>query len=120
MCAGQVDQVHIQKEWSEMDFAPQIAGYFDGDIPLDEICDTRGIFITRGLKIISFRLELETLDYDSIVRINGNRIPDTICATIHRQGPNRHYYFTRICAVDLNGSIKHLNPMHLVTVREEE
>ncbi len=121
ICTGQeVDQVRIQKEWGEMDFAPQIAGYFDGNIPIDKICDTRGLFISRGLKIISFRLELETSSYDTIVRIAGNQIPDTICATIQREGPGRHYYFTRICAVDLDGSIKHLNPLHLVTILEED
>lgn len=120
MCAGQVDQVHIQKGWSEMDFAPCIAGHFDGEIPLNEICDARGLYNERGLEIVSFKLELETFEYDTIVRIAGNQIPDTICALIHRQGSGRHYYFTNIVAVDLDGSIKHLNPLHLVTIREEE
>lgn len=120
VCIAQVDQVHIQKEWSEMDYAPQIAGHFDGAIPVDDICDARGLFIDRGLKIISFKLEIETVEYDTILRIAGNQIPDTLCALIHRSGPGRDYFFTRICAVDLDGSIKHLNPMHLFTVREEK
>lgn len=120
MCIGQVDQVHIQKEWNEMDFVPRIAGYVDGEIPIDKICDSRGIYIDRGLKITSFKLELQTGRYDTIIRINGNQIPDTICAIIQRQGLGRDYYFTRICAIDKDGSLKHLSPLHLVTVREDD
>ena len=117
---GQVDQVRIQKEWSEMDFAPCIAGYHDGEIPIDRICDARGLFTKRGLTIVSFTLEIETLEYDTLLTVAGNDIPDTICAMIQREGEAKHYYFTRIRAVDLDGSLKHLSPMHLVTIRQED
>ncbi len=120
MCIGQVDQVHIQKEWGEMDFAPRIAGYVDGDIPINKICDARGIYIDRGLKVISFKLELQSGRYDTIIRINGNQLPDSICAFIQSQGPGMHYYFTRICAMDRDGSLKHLSPLRLFTVREDD
>jgi hypothetical protein len=117
---GQVDQVRIQKEWGEMDFAPCIAGYHDGEIPIDRICDARGLYTKRGLNIVSFTLEIQTAAYDTLLRVAGNDIPDTICALIQREGLRKHYYFTRIRAVDLDGSIKHLSPMHLVTIRKED
>lgn len=121
MCTGQeVDQVHIQKEWTEIDFAPQIAGYYNGQIPIDQICDAAGLINTRGLEIVSFQFELETYEYDTLLRISGNQLPDTICAMILRNGPGFDYYFTNILAVDLDGSIKHLSPLHLVTIREEK
>jgi hypothetical protein len=117
---GQVDQVRIQKKWSEMDFAPCIAGYHDGEIPIDRICDARGLYTKRGLNIVSFSIEIETVEYDTLLTVAGHNIPDTICALIQREGAKKHYYFTRIRAVDLDGSIKHLSPMHLVTIRKEE
>lgn len=116
----QIDQVRIEKEYSEMDFAPQIAGYFNGEIPVNKICDVRGIFTNRGIKVIVFDLELNDIDRNEPIHIVGNQIPDSICSDLLSARIEHVLHFTNIKAIDLDGSMKHLSPMKLTVVFEEE
>lgn len=117
---AQVDQVKMQKEYGEMDFAPQIAGYFNGEIPVNKICDVRGIYTNRGIKVIVFDLEYSTNLLNESIHVTGNQIPDSVCVAIRSSGVEQDLFFTKIKAVDLDGSIKHLSPMKLTVVFQEE
>lgn len=116
----QVDEVKMKKSYGEMDFAPQIAGYFDGDIPVDKICDTRGLFTRRGLKIIIFEIDYHDGDESKKVHVVGNQIPDSVCMYIRKYKIGSEIFFTNIKAVDLDGSIKNLSPLRLVAIKQED
>lgn len=111
--------VRIEKEWKEMDFHPQIAGYFNGPIPQDVICDVRGLTTKVGYKIITY----DILYFDGLtnrdIHIVGNTIPDTICAILQSFGSNNEIFFTNIKAMDLDGRMLHLSPLKLTAVRED-
>lgn len=116
----QVDEVKMKKSYGEMDFAPQIAGYFDGEIPVDKICDTRGLFTRRGLKIIVFDIDYHNGEENKKVHVVGNQIPDSICVYIRKYKLGNEIFFTNIKAVDLDGSIKNLSPLRLVAIKQED
>jgi hypothetical protein len=116
----QVDEVKMKKSYGEMDFAPQIAGYFDGEIPVDKICDTRGLITRRGLKIIVFDIDYHDGDEIKKVHVAGNQIPDSICVYIQKYKIGSEIFFTNIKAVDLNGSVKNLSPLRLVAIKQED
>lgn len=111
--------VRITKEWKEIDFHPQIAGYFNGPIPRDVICDVRGLSTNVGYKIITYDL----LYFDGLTNIDihiiGNTIPDTICAVLKSFGSNNEIFFTNIKAMDLDGRMMHLSPLKLTAVLED-
>ena len=111
--------VRIEKERKEIDFHPQIAGYFNGPIPQDVICDVRGLITNVGYKIITYDL----LYFDGFTNIDihiiGNTIPDTICAVLKSFGRNNEIFFTNIRAMDLDGRIMHLTPLKLTAVLED-
>jgi hypothetical protein len=117
---AQVDEVKIKKSYGEMDFAPQIAGYFDGDIPIDAFCDTRGLVTRRGLKIIVFDIDYHDGDESQNVHVSGNQIPDSICVYIRKYKIGNEIFFTNIKAVDLDGSVKNLSPLRLVAIKQED
>jgi hypothetical protein len=116
----QVDEIKIERSYGEMDYAPQIAGYFDGEIPIDQFCDTRGVFTGRGLKIVVFDVDYYDGEQDKKVHIVGNQIPDSICLYIRKYRIGSEVYFTNIKAVDLDGSIKNLTPLRLIAVKQED
>jgi hypothetical protein len=111
--------VRMEKEWKEIDFHPQIAGYFNGAIPQDVICDVRGLITNVGYKIITYDLlyfnGLTNID----IHIIGNTIPDTICAVLKSFGSNNEIFFTNIKAMDLDGRIMHLSPLKLTAILED-
>lgn len=117
---SQVDEIRIERSYGEMDFAPQIAGYFDGEIPINEICDTRGIFTRRGLKIIVFDIDFHDGEKNKKVHVVGNQIPDSICLYIRKFGQDSEIYFTNIKAIDIDGSIKNLSPLRLTAIKHED
>jgi len=111
--------VRIEKGWTEMDFHPQIAGYFNGNIESDIICDVRGLTTNVGYKIITYDL----LYFDGMVNrethVVGNTIPDSICAVFQSYGKNNEIFFTNIKAMDLDGRVIHLTPLKLTAVKED-
>jgi len=123
LCANaftQVDEIKMKKSYGEMDYAPQIAGYFDGEIPVNKICDTRGLFTRRGLKIIVFDIDYHDGDESKKVHVVGNQIPDSVCVYIRKYKVGSEIFFTNIKAVDLDGSIKNLSPLRLVAIKQED
>lgn len=108
----EVRSVHIQKEYNEMDYAPQISGYFDGEIPAKKICDVNGITTKKGWQIVSFELSY-FLGPDEGVRIAGNQIPDTLCVRLQTQCLGTDVYFNKIKAVSDEGTLRNLTPMRL-------
>jgi hypothetical protein len=117
---AQVDEIKMKKSYGEMDFAPQIAGYFDGEIPVDKICDTRGIYTRRGLKVIVFDIDYHDGEENKKVHVVGNQIPDSVCVYIRKYKVGNEIFFTNIKAVDLDGSIKNLSPLRLVAIKQED
>jgi hypothetical protein len=102
-----------------MDFHPQIAGYFNGRVPQDVICDVRGLTTNVGYRIITY----DMLYFDGMknreVHIVGNTIPDSLCAILQSFGSNNEIFFTKIKAMDLEGRIMHLSPMKLTAIKED-
>ncbi|MDX1652914.1 MAG: hypothetical protein R3277_10510 [Brumimicrobium sp.] len=117
---AQVDEIKLEREFNEMDYSPQIAGYFHGDIPEDKVCDVRGLFTGRGLRIVVFDLEYYDGREEVKIHVVGNQIPDSVCMIIKTLSIENELFFTGIKAVDLDGSIKNLPPMRLVAVKEDE
>lgn len=111
--------VHIEKEWTEMDFHPQIAGYFNGRIPAEVICDVQGITTNVGYRILTY--DVAYFDGKSTVEAHvvGSTIPDSICAIFQSFGSNSEIFFTNIKAMDLDGRITHLSPLKLIAVKED-
>lgn len=114
------DEVQLKKDYGEMDFAPQIAGYFDGEIPVDKICDSRGLITRRGLKVIVFDIDYHDGDENKKVHVVGNQIPDSICVYIRMYKIGTEIFFTNIKAVDVDGSIKNLSPLRLIAIKQED
>lgn len=111
--------VRIEKEWTEMDFHPQIAGYFNGRIPAKMICDVQGLTTNVGYRILTY--DVIYFDGKSTVEAHvvGNTIPDSICATFQSFGSNSEIFFIHIKAMDLDGRIMHLSPLKLIAVKED-
>lgn len=102
-----------------MDFAPNILGYFDGDIPRNYFCSLEGIVNRKGLKIITFDIYF-CQAYEKGVHVVGNTIPDTICVQVQRQCLYDYVTINNIKAVDEDGSIKNLSPLLLRVVGKKE
>jgi hypothetical protein len=117
---GQERTVRLEKDWTEMDFHPQIAGYFHGNIPLQKFCDPNGIVTNVGYKILTFDMLYQGPKRDEFVHVIGNLIPDSICIALHREAAGREVYFSNIKSMDRDGKIIHLSPMRLVLVKDEE
>lgn len=117
---AQVDEIKMKKSYGEMDYSPQIAGYFDGEIPVNKICDTRGLITNRGLKIIVFDIDYHNGIESRKVHVAGNQIPDSVCVYIRKYKIGSEIFFTNIKAVDLDGSVKNLSPLRLVAIKQED
>ena len=119
VCSQNLRVVRIEKEWTEMDFHPQIAGYFNGRIPAEMICDIQGLTTNVGYRILTY--DVIYFDGKSTVEAHvvGNTIPDSICATFQFYGSNSEIFFTHIKAMDLDGRIMHLSPLKLIAVKED-
>ena len=116
--AQEVRKIRIEKEFNEMDYAPQISGYFDGKVSSDKICDPTGIITRKGWRIVSFEINYCT-GSDEGVRIAGNQIPDSICMYLQTRCIDSDVYFNKIKAVSEEGVLRNLNPMRLVPVEVE-
>ncbi|MCC5923323.1 MAG: hypothetical protein JJT77_06030, partial [Crocinitomicaceae bacterium] len=104
--------VQLKKDYGEMDFAPQIVGVFSGELAEDLFCHPEGITTSIGIKIVSFQL-FYCLGPDEGVRIAGNTIPDSICLQVRSHCEQSDVFINQIKAVDLDGSLRNLNPMRL-------
>jgi hypothetical protein len=112
LCAQERRAVQLKKEYGEMDFAPQIRGVFTGELAEDLFCHPEGITTNVGIKIVSFQL-FYCAGPEEGVRIAGNTIPDSICIQVRSHCEGSDVFINQIKAVDLNGGIRHLNPMRL-------
>lgn len=112
-------RVTLKKSYSEMDFAPNIEGYFEGDIPSNKFCSLKGLVIRRGLKIITFDIYYCNAP-EAPVHVVGNVIPDSICAQVQHYCVNEFVTINNVKAVDEDGSIKNLSPLLLRVVGKEE
>ena len=111
-------QVKIEKQFGEMDYAPRIKGVYDGDISTDKLCSSEGITTRIGAKIITFDLLLCT-DYENTIHVIGNEIPDSLCVTILDHCVYSDLFITNIKSMDIDGSIKNLNPLRFFILPEE-
>lgn len=111
--------VQLKKEYGEMDFAPQIRGVFTGEIAEGLFCHPEGITTSVGMKIVSFQL-FYCIGPEDGVRIAGNTIPDSICLQVRSHCEESDVFINQIKAVDLDGSVRNLNPMRLWIVPDRK
>ncbi|MDG0974585.1 MAG: hypothetical protein P8O07_10550 [Crocinitomicaceae bacterium] len=119
VCSQNPRVVRIEKEWTEMDFHPQIVGYFNGRIPAEVICDVQGLTTNVGYRILTYDVVYFDGKLTVEAHVVGNAIPDTICAIFQSFGSNSEIFFTNIKAMDLDGRITHLSPLKLIAVKED-
>ena len=112
-------KVKIEKNYGEMDYAPQINGVFDGDIPFNQFCDPSGLVTRVGASILTFDLFTCTTN-DKPIHIIGNEIPDSICAELLNHCLYTDVFINNIKAMDIDGSVKNLSPVRYFLIREEE
>lgn len=119
ICAQEVKSVKLERKPSEMDFAPHIAGVFDGEIATHKICDIRGIQTRIGYEIMSYSINYCGLKTE-VLHVSGNQIPDSICVVIQSLCYNEEIYFTNIKALDEEGKIYNLSNLRLIAIKEDE
>lgn len=115
----EVKTIRLEKKPSELDFAPHIAGVFDGEISVLKICDVRGIQTRIGYEIMSYSISY-CADKGTPIHISGSQIPDSICVTIQSLCYNEELFFTNIKAIDEEGKIYNLSNLRLIAVKEDE
>lgn len=104
-------KVKIEKKYSEIDYAAQIEGIYDGDIQFSTFCSSNGLTTKIGAKIITFDLYFCKAE-EVPVHIIGNEIPDSICADIKNNCLFTDVFINNIKAMDIDGSVRNLNPVH--------
>jgi hypothetical protein len=110
-------EVKIEKQYGEMDYAPRIKNVFDGEISFDKLCSNEGITTRIGAKVITFDALLCT-NYEKPIHIIGNEIPDSVCLSLFENCIFTDIFIINIKAMDLDGSIKNLNPLRFFIVPE--
>lgn len=111
--------VKIKKEITEADFLPRISGVIDGEINYLDFC-TGQIENNVGDRVITYNLQYPYGGMETIHRITGNKIPDSVCVQIASYGLNQEIFFTNIKAMTSNGSIVHLDNLRLTPIKEDE
>lgn len=91
------------KETSIMSNLPNISGYFMGDIPIDILCSSDGIQISNN-EVDSFKLHYSKGNSDKIITIQGNKIPETVCSEITKNGVDQMLFITEIKSVSKKSS----------------
>ena len=117
--AQEVKSVKLERKPSEMDYAPHIAGVFDGEISTLKFCDIRGLQTRIGYEIMSYKINYCGLKKDAL-HISGNQIPDSICVLIQWLCLGEEIYFTDIKAIDEDGKIHTLTNLRLIAIKEDE
>jgi hypothetical protein len=112
-------EIRIEKRYDEMDYAPQIQGIYNGEISFDKFCSAEGIVTRIGVQVLTFDLYYCQAQKEP-VHIVGNEVPDSICANIKSYCLLTDVFISNIKAIDLDGSIKNLNPLHYFILPEEE
>jgi len=115
---AQKDTVRIERV---KNYFPHIANFQTGEIPYALLCDSAGIQIREEGRILSFRLAYQGERSLETLHIEGNRIPDSVCAVIALYGLGQMIFLTDIEAeIGPDRERVHLVPMHLSPVRHEE
>jgi hypothetical protein len=112
-------EVKIEKRYGELDYAPQIAGIYDGEISFNKFCSATGITTKIGARIITFDLYYCKAQ-DTPVHIIGNEIPDTICAEIQNSCLYTDVFINNVKAMDIDGSVKNLSPIRFYIIKEDD
>lgn len=113
------NKVTLKKSYSEIDFAPNISGYYEGDIPCDYFCSPEGLVNRKGLKIITFDIYYCKAS-EKGVHVVGSSIPDSICVQVQRFCLYDYITINNVKSVDEDGSIKNLSPLLLRVVRKAD
>jgi hypothetical protein len=95
---------------------PHIGKYYDGEIPVTVLGDPKGIEGGADCYVVSF-----TISYaNQKVSVPGRNIPRHILQDIYKSCLHEMIFITDIKALDENGTIIYLMPMHLIPVASEE
>lgn len=112
--AQPVETVHIKRDPAAA--FPHVGKYYDGEIPVDLLGDPKGIQAGPDCHVVSF-----TISYSNEkIAVTGYQIPKYILQDIYRSALREMIFITDIKAVDENGQIIYLMPMHLIPVAHEE
>ena len=109
--------VVLKKTYTEIDFLPNIDGYFTGQIPFDKFSSVSGIETNVGYTIISFKVRFA--DQENEIQCYGNRLADETYAYIAASAIGQPVVFTEIKAVSKSGKLVHLEPLRLIPITNE-
>lgn len=109
--------VILKKEYTEIDFLPNIKGYFTGEIPFYQFSALSGIETTVGYVVFSFNVRFA--DQENQIQCYGNRLDDEVLAEIATSAIGQPVVFTDIKAVSKTGKLIHLEPLRLIPIRDE-
>lgn len=97
---------------------PNIAGYFDGEIPINEFCNQNGILVNDDLAVISFTIQYYNGRESIENTIKGNVIPFDVCENVAKTSLNGMVFITQIKAEHrVSGRITTLNSMNLTPTK---
>lgn len=109
--------VKLKKEFTEVDFLPNIQGYFTGEIPFSKFCSVLGLQTNVGYSVFSFKVRYASQEEE--MQCYGARMSDAILAEIGASCLGQPVIFTEIKAVSKDGKLIHLDPLRLIPVKDE-
>lgn len=104
-----------KKEEVKKNYIPKIAGVYNGEIRIQELC-ANGIEVNSDVKITSFTLNYSTNKGDKALNISGSKVPSGICNEMYSYGIDQMIFITDIVGQDPNGKYLRFVPMNLTAV----
>lgn len=114
------DKIKVKKTPTEIDFLPQIAGVYDGELAVEKICFGGGIKNNLGYQVFSFDITYVKEGTTVTESYRSNQIPDSVCVQLQMFNINQRIFFTAIKALDHKGRLITLDPLSLIPIKEDE
>ena len=92
---------------------PNIAGVFNGRVPISQICSTGKIDCNNGYEIVSFDIQYDNGISSTVQHVRGSQIPPVICGKLRRFNIGSPVFITRIVAMNHQGEMKQLLSMNI-------
>lgn len=92
---------------------PNIAGVFNGRVPISQIMSSGRIDCNNGYEVISFEIQYDNGTGNAVDRVTGNQIPAFILRHLQRYNVGSPVFITRIVAMNKGGERKQLFSMNI-------
>lgn len=108
----------VKKPSGSINMMPNIAGYFNGEIPYQYLCGQEGIVVNDQLAVTSFTIQYYNGRESIEKTIKGNVIPLDLCENITKTSMNSMVFITQIKAEHrVSGRVTNLSSMNLTPTK---